>query len=222
MDLESDLMNIPGLERFTKPYEHWVCENFIPRETVRWVNATWPAECPEWYVEKAGYARKSALMFPQRLHEAAQGIARQLYSTKACAELSELVGFQLLPDPWFLDGPTTPRLGGGLHEIGPGGLLKIHIDFDVHPTGLQRAANLLIYLNEDWDDAWGGSLELHGEGVKRIYPRAGTAAFFVTDENSWHGHPHPLACPPDRSRRSLALYYYRERTGHRPTTVYRR
>jgi hypothetical protein len=24
-----------------------------------------------------------------------------------------------------------------------------------------------------------------------------------------HGHPDPLACPPDRTRRSMALFYYR-------------
>jgi hypothetical protein len=25
---------------------------------------------------------------------------------------------------------------------------------------------------------------------------------------SFHGHPTPLACPPDRNRKSIATYYY--------------
>jgi hypothetical protein len=33
-------------------------------------------------------------------------------------------------------------------------------------------------------------------------------AIFSTTDFSWHGHPDKLTCPPDRSRKSLALYYY--------------
>jgi hypothetical protein len=31
---------------------------------------------------------------------------------------------------------------------------------------------------------------------------------FATTDDANHGHPDPLACPPDRARRSMALYYY--------------
>ena len=31
---------------------------------------------------------------------------------------------------------------------------------------------------------------------------------FATLDNAYHGHPDPLTCPPDRARRSMALYYY--------------
>jgi len=31
---------------------------------------------------------------------------------------------------------------------------------------------------------------------------------FSTTEYSYHGHPDPLRCPPERTRRSMALYYY--------------
>lgn len=216
-------MNVAGLQKDSQPFDHWTCEDFLTPATVQEINRTWPTD-GHWYIELAGYARKSALMFPQRLNDAAQEVAEQLYSPEVCAELSSYVGFELLPDPWFTEGPLNPRLGGGLHEIGPGGLLKIHVDFDIHPTGLQRAANLLIYLNEDWTPYWGGQLELHGTSVKKIVPLGGTAVFFVTDGYSWHGHPNPLACPQDRARRSLALYYYRkpEAAGERLTTVYRK
>ena len=29
---------------------------------------------------------------------------------------------------------------------------------------------------------------------------------FDTSNASYHGHPHPLACPEDQSRKSVALY----------------
>ena len=37
---------------------------------------------------------------------------------------------------------------------------------------------------------------------------------FTSTDFSFHGHPDPLTCPPERSRRSLALYYY---SNGRPT-----
>jgi hypothetical protein len=31
---------------------------------------------------------------------------------------------------------------------------------------------------------------------------------FATSEKSYHGHPDPVTCPEDRTRKSIALYYY--------------
>jgi hypothetical protein len=41
-----------------------------------------------------------------------------------------------------------------------------------------------------------------------VAPIANRAVVFTTGEDTWHGHPEPLRCPLDRSRRSLAIYYY--------------
>lgn len=42
----------------------------------------------------------------------------------------------------------------------------------------------------------------------KILPEFNTLALFSTTSLSYHGHPNPLDCPDDRSRKSLALYYY--------------
>jgi len=57
--------------------------------------------------------------------------------------LETLTGIEgLIPDPYFG--------GGGLHQIEPGGFLKVHADFNVHPKlNLDRRLNMLIYLNRD-------------------------------------------------------------------------
>ena len=31
---------------------------------------------------------------------------------------------------------------------------------------------------------------------------------FATSEKSYHGNPDPVSCPTDRTRKSIALYYY--------------
>ena len=45
--------------------------------------------------------------------------------------------------------------GGGLHEIKRGGLLKIHTDFNRHPSleFEKYRHQVLIYLNKDWEGA---------------------------------------------------------------------
>lgn len=120
--------------------------------------------------------------------------------------LTELTGIEnLIPDPFFD--------GGGAHQIIPGGMLKIHADFNKHPTTkLDRRLNVLVYMNEDWHEEYGGHFELWDremKGVrKKILPLFNRMAMFSTTSDSWHGHPNPLTCPPDRTRKSLALYYY--------------
>lgn len=120
--------------------------------------------------------------------------------------LSILTGIDnLIPDPYFD--------GGGCHQIQPGGMLKIHADFNKHPkTKLDRRLNVLVYLNENWKEEYGGHFELWDKEMKgaknKILPLFNRMAMFSTTSTSYHGHPNPLTCPPDRTRKSLALYYY--------------
>ena len=120
--------------------------------------------------------------------------------------LSELSGIKnLIADPYFE--------GGGCHQINPGGMLKIHADFNKHKTlQLDRRLNFLIYLNKDWKHEYGGHFELWNEDVTeskaKILPVFNRVAMFSTTDFSYHGHPEKLTCPEDRSRKSLALYYY--------------
>lgn len=121
--------------------------------------------------------------------------------------LQNLTGIKetLVPDPYFE--------GGGCHQIKQGGFLKVHVDFHKHKTmGLDRRVNVLVYLNENWKEEYGGHFELWerdmSKCVTKIAPLFNRMAIFSTTDFSWHGHPDKLACPPDRSRKSLALYYY--------------
>ena len=111
----------------------------------------------------------------------------------------------LIPDPYFE--------GGGCHESKAGGLLKVHADFNKNrKTGLDRRLNVLIYLNKNWEDRYGGHFELWNRDmtacVKKIKPDFNTMAIFSTTDFSYHGLPDPITCPENMSRKSLALYYY--------------
>jgi hypothetical protein len=148
--------------------------------------------------------------FQYQPHESPSGLVRNLFaelnSQAFLGFLEEMTGIDgLISDPYFD--------GGGLHETKRGGHLGVHADFNVHERlKIERKLNLLVYLNEDWEDEYGGQLELWDQQMKncvvKVKPVFGRAVIFNTALDSFHGHPDPLSCPPDRSRRSIATYYY--------------
>lgn len=148
----------------------------------------------------------------------------QVNSDIFCKYLQDITGI----DPIVADNEL---FGGGLHEIRRGGYLRVHTDFNYHPTtGLNRRLNLLLYLNPEWKDEWNGHIELWNEEISRPYlampPLMNRALLFETTEQSYHGHPTPLNVPEDVQRRSMAVYYYsswpdglakRDKTGYQLT-----
>ncbi len=108
--------------------------------------------------------------------------------------------------------------GGGMHQSGTGGYLKIHSDFIyLKKRKLKRRINLLLYLNDTWNKNWNGALELWDQKMEnnflKIYPQINNCVMFRTDLESNHGFPEPLECPSDIFRKSLAIYYYTEDKG---------
>jgi Rps23 Pro-64 3,4-dihydroxylase Tpa1-like proline 4-hydroxylase len=102
--------------------------------------------------------------------------------------------------------------GGGIHETNSGGHLDVHIDFNVIPAKQwHRRINLLFYFNKDWDESYGGYLDLWDPEVKNrigyFKPAFNRVAGFATGSHSWHGVT-PVKCPPGSMRRSFAVYYY--------------
>jgi Rps23 Pro-64 3,4-dihydroxylase Tpa1-like proline 4-hydroxylase len=148
---------------------------------------------------------------------------QELNSKEFCLFLEKLTGIKDIQSDPYLEG-------GGPHEIRQGGFLKMHVDFNIHPiTNLDRRINVLVYLNDNWPDEYGGNLDLWdtemGSLKISVPPRKNTTVIFNTTDNSWHGHPDPVTCPEHRSRRSMAFYYYTKSTtdknkkGH--STIYK-
>src|SRR3954452_13812671 len=189
-----------------EPFPHIVIDDFIDPEVLRAVLADFPSNDDKQFFDRD----QERFKFQYQPSEVQSGITRNLFaelnSQAFLAFLKEMTGIEgLISDPHFV--------GGGLHETKRGGHLGVHADFNVHgDLKLERKINLLIYLNEDWDPSFGGQLELWDrqmkECVERVEPVFGRAVIFNTALDSFHGHPDPLSCPPERSRRSIATYYY--------------
>jgi hypothetical protein len=125
--------------------------------------------------------------------------------------MSQLTG---IPD--LIADPTL--FGGGTHENLAGQGLNVHVDFNIDERRmLHRRVNLLIYLNKEWDEAWGGAIELHSDPFnplvdewKSYLPLFNRAVLFETNEYSWHGFQR-IVLPPGKthlSRKSFSIYLY--------------
>ena len=172
-----------------QPFPHIVLDGILPGDLPRRILANFPVEAlasdTVFNINYGGHFKR------QVAPEDCNAFVRELFhffnSRPMLAFLEGLSGITgLLPDPYFE--------GGGFHEISAGGLLGIHADFRIHERlHLQRRLNLLIYLNENWQDEWNGRLELWDRKmqgcVKAVSPLINRCVVFNTDADSYHGHP---------------------------------
>ena len=210
------------------PFRHAILDGFLD-----------PAICQQLLQEFPGFENRFALNEMGELGgKAVRSSVVELGPTYAALDryiqgkefldyVSRLTGIpDLLYDPDYE--------GGGTHENRNGQGLDVHIDFNYHPrTGWHRRLNLIIYLNPEWEESWGGALQLvedpwSGQGKSvNVAPLLNRCVVFETNEVSWHGF-HEIRLPEERlalSRKSFAIYLYTrsrpaEQTAPPHATVY--
>jgi Rps23 Pro-64 3,4-dihydroxylase Tpa1-like proline 4-hydroxylase len=190
-----------------KPFPHIHFDNFLPVEAAEAALQDFPEPKQLTWIEfDQATQRKLAFNTVDQLPPSVRDVLYFLNSRPMLNFLEILTGIKdIISDPYYA--------GGGLHQIKPGGHLEVHADFNCHPKlKLDRRINVLVYLNKDWKEEYGGHFELWNTEMtaaeKKILPLFNRCAIFNTTSTSYHGHPTPLSCPPDRTRKSLATYYY--------------
>lgn len=193
---------------FAEPFCHAVIDDFLPADLAEQILQHFPVnkKAHDKNYQKGYGGQFKRQVLPADCDEFTRNLFGFFNSSSMLRFLEGITNIQgLLPDPYFA--------GGGFHEISIGGLLGIHADFRVN-EGLQliRRVNVLIYLNKNWQETYGGDLELWDKSmqtkVKEIAPIFNRCVIFNTDADSFHGHPEPLTTPPNIARKSIALYYY--------------
>ena len=194
-----------------QPFRHLVIDDFLDPAVLADLDREFPAfERGSAVDEHGGTGGKAVVEQVRALGPAYVALDDAVRSPAFLHWLSQATGIpELLYDPWYF--------GGGTHENRDGQELDPHVDFNRHPqTGWHRRLNLIVYLNEEWDAAWGGALELHANPrsatdiTVAVVPRRNRCVIFETTESSWHGFRR-IALPVERrdlTRRSIALYFY--------------
>jgi hypothetical protein len=92
---------------------------------------------------------------------------------------------------------------------------------------MHRRLNILIYLNKNWKEEYGGGLEMWNSDVSKmekcVLPAFNRCLIFETSEISYHGYGR-INIPEGETRKSIYGYYYtKERAGAVPyhDTVFR-
>src|SRR5438067_2024784 len=170
--------------RGASPFPHIVIDDFIDSNVLRTLLADFPSSDQKEFFDRD----QERFKFQYQPQEVPSGLIRNLFaefnSQAFLGFLEALTGIEgLISDPYFE--------GGGLHETKRGGHLGIHADFNVHGRlKLERRINLLVYLNEDWADSYGGELELWDKAMKecvvRVTPILGPAVIFNTELDRFH------------------------------------
>jgi hypothetical protein len=190
-----------------KPFPFIYFDDFLPLEAAEAAMREFPEPKQlAWSEFSTPTERKLAFDVVEKLPPAVRDVLYFLNSRPMLQFLEVLTGIKhVIPDPYYV--------GGGLHQIKPGGNLEVHADFNYHAQlQLDRRINVLVYMNKDWKEEYGGHFELWNKEMthaeQKILPLFNRCAIFSTTSTSYHGHPTPLSCPPDRTRKSIATYYY--------------
>lgn len=192
------------VECCSAPFRHWLLRGVIPPEVLAAARAAVPeADWPGWVryandVEQKRTTRNGLADLPPT----AGDLFRGLCGWGFVSFLRHLTGVpELLSDPSLW--------GAGLHVSDPGDYLSPHLDFDAHPRmpGCRRRLNLVAFLNERWEVAWGGAFQLcsaAGEPVKEIHPEPGLVVVWEASDVSYHAATEVTG---PESRLTAACYY---------------
>ncbi|MBE3012335.1 2OG-Fe(II) oxygenase [Microbispora sp. NEAU-D428] len=190
-----------------KPFRHVVIDDFLPPSVLEPVLSEFPEpRDASWQRFDDAREIKLALADTEKMGPATRALLAEFNGGVFVEFLERLTGIKHLVSDPHLEG-------GGLHQIRPGGFLKVHADFNKsRRLNLDRRLNGLLYLNKDWEESYGGHLQLWSKDMTvcehKILPVFNRFVLFATTDDANHGHPDPLTCPEDRARRSMALYYY--------------
>ncbi|RYG95878.1 MAG: 2OG-Fe(II) oxygenase, partial [Alphaproteobacteria bacterium] len=195
--------------RAAKPFPFFKIENFLLPDFLARVVAAYPS------YETARTMGREFTAVNERLK--IQVTDREQFPDPVKQLADELNGPEFLADMEYItDIPNlladTAFGGGGMHLSSSGGRLDVHVDFNfLDRMQTFRRLNILVYLNPEWQEDWGGRIELWDKDVTRaehsFAPVVNRCVVFETSEMSYHGVT-PLTCPPGVVRKSFAAYYY--------------
>lgn len=191
--------------RSNKPICHLVIDNFLQADLAQAIFDHFPP-MKEMNTHYKGINEKKAEHSNflelngsfQQLHEA-------LLSQEFISWLEQVTGIRLLET-------IEDRLGYGLHQGANSSFLDIHIDYNLHPIKkMFRKLNLILFFNPQWENDWGGNLELWDKDVKTcvqsIAPVFNRCVIFECSEVSYHGYD-KITVPEGITRKSCYQYYF--------------
>ena len=154
--------NVPALKaRFqgAAPFPHVVLDDFFAPDLARRLLDDFPAPKEElWHVYDNPLEQKLACGTTARMPPSLRDTIFALCGPAVVETMRQLTGIGADA------GLQADRYchGGGIHCHPSGGKLDVHLDYSLHPvSGLERRLNLIVFLNPEWEESYGGALQLY-------------------------------------------------------------
>jgi Rps23 Pro-64 3,4-dihydroxylase Tpa1-like proline 4-hydroxylase len=207
-----ELIDLGKEFRSNQPFNHLVIDNFLNADDAQKIAKEFPDFDDDfWYSYDNPLEIKKASndwnKFGPATYQYFNHILSDHFVEKLNLFLSDDNSIRLTPD--------IGLHGGGFHTHKSGGRLNPHLDYSIHPKlFLQRKVNIILYINPDWKETFGGALGLWSDHdgqpenlVKQVDCIFNRALIFDTTQNSWHGICNEINSENRLTRNSLATYY---------------
>jgi len=188
-----------------KPYKHIMIDNFLDEDFANTLYQNFPGEDKMSRTYQGLNENKSEGSGFENFHPGFTQLRSFFLTPEFNKALSKITGIAAL-------FTVEDGLGAGVHYSVDGGYLDIHIDFNIHHIrNIHRRVNLLIYLNKDWKESYGGMLEMWNANVSKLeksyLPSFNRCVIFETNEISYHGF-NKMTLPEGVGRKSIYGYFY--------------
>lgn len=188
-----------------QPYKHLVIDNFLNAEFADVLCDRFPP-LSQMKTHYKGLNENKAEDANFQAYDEAFGQLKAEYRSpefiKFLEDLTDIKGLSMPDD----------ALGCGTHQGENGSYLDIHVDFNIHPSqDLHRRLNVLLFLNRDWKEEYGGKLEMWDSKMTQCVtahmPLLNRLVIFETNEISYHGYG-TISVPDGVTRKSIYAYFY--------------
>ena len=203
--IDNSIEQLSETYRSAQPYPHLVLDGLFPTSILQSMIAELPPlRSEKWLYESNERMRKYNFRSAVDLGDCAFQFISTVHSAGFLRFLSEITCVKaLLPDPYLT--------GAGFHVYPSGGEFNVHADRNMDfYCGLERRLVMLIYLNRDWKESFGGQLELWNRDGTRcekvIQPIFNRTVIFEIGDKNFHG-VRPIV-GRDVLRSSLILYFH--------------
>lgn len=187
------------------PFPHIVIENFLHEDLAEKLVSEFPPLSLMHSSHHYLFNQKHELSFWSQLSDLFSQLHQDLLSDEFSEFISQVAGKKV-----FMDADYC----GELHQSRDGGFLDMHVDFNLHPKNHAwiHELTLLIYLNKEWQDNYGGELLMQHHDHSKVYevaPVFNRCAIILSDETTFHGY-RKLNLPEHITRKSILVNFYRE------------
>ncbi len=189
------------------PFRFLVIDNFSDYDFAECLSREFPALNNMDVTYKGINEQKSEHSNFAQLHSSFTDLKSQITNPQFINIIEKISGISSLET-------IDDRYGCGLHQGGANSFLDIHVDYNLHPVKKkQRRLNLIIFLNPEWREEWGGNLEFWNKDVTQcmhsISPIFNRCVLFECTDHSYHGYS-KIKCPASTTRKSFYQYYFSE------------